>query len=87
MVNNAVIRVPHAHGTVGPRIPVHKGETMSENHELMREQLAEILWRRAQQLPTGHPLLENVQHACNRGTLDNLRELIPQVREALASAP
>ncbi len=58
---------------------------MSDNQELMREQLAEILWRRAQQLPTGHPLLENVQKACNRGTLDNLRELIPQVRDALAT--
>jgi hypothetical protein len=58
---------------------------MTENQELMREQLAEILWRRAQQLPTGHPLLENVQQACNRGTLEHLRELIPQVRDALAS--
>ncbi len=57
---------------------------MSENQELMREQLAEILWRRAQKLPTGHPLLENVQHACSRGTLDHLRKLIPEVRDALA---
>ena len=84
-MNNEVIRAPRSAGTMAMRLTVHKGGNMSENQELMREQLAEILWRRAQQLPTGHPLLENVQHACNRGSLDNLRELIPQVRDALAT--